>query len=172
MNGVPLFWPGVALVIPLTLLCARPIARALHTSPWRGWLLGFTVAVILVATLTPIHRRLGLDPSLLGTCDLSRTRLASLADIGRVSDISLNIALFIPLGLAIALLPSSTLRLWIAVAAVCAPFVIETMQMLLPALARGCQSGDVIDNLTGLVIGLTAGSFVAWVASRLVHRRR
>ena len=39
-------------------------------------------------------------------------------------------------------------------------------------LARGCQSGDVIDNLTGLVIGLAAGSFIAWVASRLVHRRR
>ena len=172
MNGVTLFWPGIALALPVTLLCARPIARALRTSPWRGWLLAFSVAVILVATLTPIHRRLGLDPSLLGTCDLSRTRLASLADLERINDISLNIALFIPLGLAIAWLPSSTRRLWIAVAAVCAPFVIETLQLLLPMLARGCQSGDVIDNLTGLVIGLAAGSFIAWVASRLVHRRR
>ena len=90
----------------------------------------------------------------------------------RINDISLNIALFIPLGLAIAWLPSSPRKVGIAVAAVVAPFAIEILQALLPTLARGCQSGDVIDNLTGLVIGLAAGSFIAWVASRLVHRRR
>lgn len=130
------------------------------------------MAIILVATLTPILRRPGAAIAVLYRCDLSRLSLAAPADLGRINDISLNIALFIPLGLAIAWLPSSPRKVGIAFAAVVAPFAIEILQALLPALARGCQSGDVIDNLTGLAIGLVAGSAVGWLATRLVTRRR
>ena len=172
MSGITWFWPGVALALPLTLVCARPLAHALRIRPWLAWLLAYAVAIILVATLTPILRRPGAAIAVLYRCDLSRLSLATPADLGRINDISLNIALFIPLGLAIAWLPSSPRKVGIAFAAVVAPFAIEILQALLPALARGCQSGDVIDNLTGLAIGLVAGSAVGWLATRLVTRRR
>jgi hypothetical protein len=34
-------------------------------------------------------------------------------------------------------------------------------------LHRGCQSADVVDNLTGLVIGLAGGLALGWLANRL-----
>jgi hypothetical protein len=171
MNGVIWFWPGVILALPLALLVARPVARALRTRPWLGWLLAYSVAVILVATLTPIHRRPGADLAALRTCDLSRLWFAAPSDLTRLNDISLNVALFVPLGLAIAWLPASPRKVAVAVAAVCAPFAIEALQYALPILSRGCQSGDVIDNLTGLAVGLAVGSIVGWLASRVVARR-
>ena len=38
------------------------------------------------------------------------------------------------------------------------PFLIEAVQLVATPLGRVCQSGDVVDNLTGLVIGLVAAA--------------
>ena len=38
------------------------------------------------------------------------------------------------------------------------PFAIEATQLVVIPLGRACQGADVIDNLTGLVIGLMAGA--------------
>jgi hypothetical protein len=46
----------------------------------------------------------------------------------------------------------------VALVAVLSPFAIETAQLLLPVLGRGCQSADVFDNLTGLVLGGLIGA--------------
>ena len=46
------------------------------------------------------------------------------------------------------------------------PLTIETTQLLVPSLARGCQSGDVIDNLAGLLLGLVVGTGCRLIASR------
>ena len=42
--------------------------------------------------------------------------------------------------------------------AIASPFLIETTQLVLPILGRGCQSADVFDNLTGLLIGAVIGA--------------
>ena len=63
-----------------------------------------------------------------------------------------------PLGFTIGLVPGSRRRNVLAVVAVAAPFAIETAQLLLPILGRGCQSADVFDNLTGLVVGWIVGA--------------
>ena len=170
MNGVIWFWPGVILVFPLTLLVARFVARVLRTRPWLGWLLAYSVAVILVATLSPIHRPPGAGLEEIRACDLSRVWFASPSDLTRLNDISLNVALFVPLGVAIAWLPASPRRVAVVAAAVTAPLAIEALQYALPILSRGCQSGDVIDNLTGLAVGLAVGKIVGWLASRLDAR--
>lgn len=52
-------------------------------------------------------------------------------------------------------------------AAVALPFVIEATQLLVPSLGRACESADVVDNLTGLVLGLAAGAVVARFAPTL-----
>jgi len=73
--------------------------------------------------------------------------------------------MFMPFGLAIGLLARSRPKALLVIVAIALPFVIETTQLLVPALERGCQSADVIDNLTGLALGLLIGSGVGrWLA--------
>jgi len=57
----------------------------------------------------------------------------------------------------------------VVVGAIALSFAIETTQLLVLWLDRACQSADVVDNLTGLAIGL-AGGIVArrLAAGRLV----
>jgi hypothetical protein len=69
--------------------------------------------------------------------------------------------------MALALVPASSARTRLLVAAIASPFVIEAAQLLLPALDRACESGDVIDNLLGLGMGLLAG----WTADRALGHR-
>jgi hypothetical protein len=69
----------------------------------------------------------------------------------------MNVALFVPLGIAVLLLP----RLWqvlaATVAAVALSPAVETAQAMLPRLHRVCSGADIAANLTGLAIGLAAG---------------
>ena len=65
--------------------------------------------------------------------------------------------MFIPLGATIGLLPGSRRKAAIVIAAIALPFAIETTQLLAPALDRACESADVVDNLSGLAIGLVGG---------------
>jgi len=110
---------------------------------------------VLAATLTPLVRPGEPNGSAVGRCDLSRIGLPSTEDIARsgATDIAPNILLFVPLGLAIGLVPASRQRLTFLIVAGAAPILIELTQLLVPALARGCESADVVDNLTGLAIG-------------------
>ncbi len=51
--------------------------------------------------------------------------------------------------------------------AIALPVAIETTQLVIPALERGCQSADVFDNLTGLVIGLVLGTLARLLTAAL-----
>ncbi|MGH2464443.1 MAG: VanZ family protein [Candidatus Limnocylindrales bacterium] len=161
---LPWFLPGLAVFVLLGTLLARPVARVFRASSWLGFFLVVSFGIIFSATLTPLHGDFNFA-AVGGTCDLSRIGLAPLREVLRIGDTSLNIAMFMPFGLAIGLLARSRPKaLLVAVAAVL-PFVIETTQLFLPALERGCQSADVVDNLTGLAIGLLIGSGIGrWLA--------
>jgi glycopeptide antibiotics resistance protein len=82
---------------------------------------------------------------------------ASIAELLSFGDPTYNVLLFVPLGLAIGLIPPSRRMAALGVAAVILPFAIETTQLLATGLGRACQSSDIADNLTGLVIGLVIG---------------
>jgi hypothetical protein len=171
MNGLIWFWPGVIVALAASVLLASPIARALGTMRGVAWFLVLSFGVIVAATLTPIHAPNGIDTSIFRPCDLSRHGLASFADIEAITDVSLNIAVFIPLGIAVAMLPRTARTVAIAGSTVLLPVAIEGLQYLVPVLARGCESGDVIDNLTGLVIGLAVGVIARSVGARARGRR-
>jgi glycopeptide antibiotics resistance protein len=156
---LPWFLPGTALAAVVGLLAGRPLARALRTSYWVACLLVVGFGMVVAATLTPLRGAFNPD-AIGGTCDLSRIGLAPLGDLLRFGDSSLNVALFIPLGVALGLLPGSKGKVMLVVGAIAMPFVIETTQLLVPALERGCQSADVFDNLTGLLVGLLIGTGV------------
>ena len=78
-------------------------------------------------------------------------------DLLRLDEASLNVLLFVPLGVSIALLPRSRLKAAIVVVAIALPFAIEAAQLVVLWLDRACESADVVDNLTGLAIGLGGG---------------
>ena len=171
MSFLPWFLPGVALTLVVATTLALPFARALPARTAVAWLLLAALGTIAAATLTP--SRLALDYGTLSplSCDLSRVTLAPLRELRRIDDTSLNILLFIPLGTAVGLLPRSRARAAILVGTVALPPAIEATQLLVPALDRACQSADVVDNLTGLALGLMVGSVAALVGRRVRRER-
>lgn len=154
---IPLFLPGVALSVLMGFLLASRGSRPLRTHPAVVWLLIVSVGVIVAATLTPQREALATGAHSSGTCDMRRLGLAPLSIYLSVNETSANVVLFAPLGIAVALLPRGRRKYLCLVAALALPFLIETTQLLLPALARGCQVADVVDNLTGLILGLVVG---------------
>jgi len=131
------FVPGAAVSALLALFLATPLARRLRTSSPVAWLLIAGLGAILSATLTPIAPGIDGPPSSVGTCD---------------------VALFMPIGLAVGLLPWSWQKVMVLIVALALPFLVETVQLLAQSLDRSCESADVIDNLTGLFAGLIAGT--------------
>ena len=82
-----------------------------------------------------------------------------------------NVVALIPLGFAIASIPRSRRKLAVLLGAIALPFAVESIQYIATPLGRACQSSDVIDNLTGLFLGLAAGAVAAWVAGRVATAR-
>ncbi len=152
----------IALVLALVL--SGWAARRLGTGTAEAWLFLASIGVILAATLTP--RPVGLESTLSGvtTCDLSRIGPATLATYLRFVDPTLNVLLFIPLGIVIGQLDRRQHRGRLVAAAAMLPLGIELIQALVVPLGRACQGGDVFDNLAGLVVGLVIGA--AWRRAR------
>ena len=142
-------------------LLSRRVGRVFGTPPSVGWALVVGFGLVVSATLTPLRDGLDLGTTGVGTCDLSRIGSLRSSELLRIGDTSLNVLLFIPLGFAVGLVPGSRRRNVLAAIAVLSPLAIESTQLVLPVLGRGCQSADVFDNLTGLVLGWVIGAGLA-----------
>jgi glycopeptide antibiotics resistance protein len=168
VNGVPWFWPGVVLAIIVGIALSAPAAGWLGIRRPLAWALLVAVGIILATTLTPLRAALETGASSTMTCDFSRLGPAPFEDLTTVGDTSLNVLLFVPLGTVVGLLPRSRRKLVVALGVIALPFAIETAQLLAVGLDRGCQSADVVDNLSGLLVGLALGTGMGWLASRSV----
>jgi glycopeptide antibiotics resistance protein len=101
-------------------------------------------------------------------CDLTRLGLAPLDELLSLnSEPSLNVLLFLPLGLAMGLLPRSAGKVALLAGAIALPAAVEFLQGVLVPLNRSCSSADVVDNLTGLAAGFALGSAAGWLWGRL-----
>jgi hypothetical protein len=160
-SPLPLLLPGVVLAFVVSTLASGRVAHLLRVRRTVAWVLLMSAGVILAATLTPL--RAGLSPDLPhpGSCDLSRIGFPSLDDLLRPGDVLGNIVMFFPLGFAIAVVPRSRRKAALLCAAFAFPFLIEGTQLVAVSLNRACESADVVDNLTGLVLGLGVGAVVA-----------
>jgi hypothetical protein len=163
-NVLPWLLPGLTVSALVGFVVSRRVGRFFGTVPSLGFGLVVAFGLIVSATLTPLRSGLELDATGIGTCDLSRFGIPPLQLLFRFSDQSLNVLLFIPLGFTIGLVPGSRRKGVLAGLAVLSPIAIEAAQLLLPVLGRGCQSGDVFDNLTGLLLGWLIGT-----GARLSH---
>jgi glycopeptide antibiotics resistance protein len=157
-NVLPWLVPGLIVSAIVGLVAGRRVGRVFGTSPAIGWGLIVGFGLVVSATLTPLRAGLDFQNSGIGTCDFSRIGIAPLGELVHLGDTSLNVLLFIPLGLAIGLVPGSRRRNILALVAVLSPVAIEATQLVLPVLGRGCQSADVFDNLSGLVLGSVIGA--------------
>lgn len=166
VNVLPWLLPVTAAFAVAAIWARRPFARVIGTRPIVAAGILIALGIVAGATLTPLG---GPGVSSTSGCDLTRIGLASLGDLRRLNDSALNILLFVPLGSALGLVSPGRALILLICAATGLPFAIEAIQLGLPALGRGCQSADVIDNLTGLVAGIAMGSM--WGAvSRMIFR--
>lgn len=172
MSNVEWFGPGTVISAVLAGVVSGFVGRRLGARPLVAWLVVFSLGTIFAATLTPIHGALETGSAGVGTCDLSRFGPARLADLRTLNDTSLNVLLFLPLGAAIGFLPDRRRKVVVAAVAIGLPFAIEGIQLVATSLHRGCQSADVADNLTGLLLGFAAGQALRLFAGLLVPSGR
>jgi hypothetical protein len=171
VRDVPLLVPGAVVSLVVGIAFRDRVGRALGGGPAAGATLVFGLGVILAATLTPLNDSLrGFQATPAGPCHLGRIGPPAWEELLTVGDTSLNVLLFIPLGAAIGLLPRSRRQGLVILGAIALPFVIETIQMLVPALRRECESADVGDNLTGLLIGVVIGTVASWLTAMIRGR--
>ncbi len=170
LREYPGFLPGLVISAILAFALAGRLGRTLRVSNVIAWGLVFGVGIIVAATLTPGGGvfRSGAEGS--GACDLSRLSMAPIREVLRFGETGLNVLLFMPLGVAIGLMPGSKAKVGLILAGIAFPFAIEAVQLVVTVLDRQCQSADVIDNLTGFTIGLAIGT-VIHVATGHVHSR-
>jgi glycopeptide antibiotics resistance protein len=169
---IPWFLPGVVIGAAIAYLAGRRVSLALGARRAVAVALIASLGLILSATISPLRAALEFGAVGTGSCDFSRIGFAPLRDLLRFGDTSLNVLLFVPLGASIAFIPRSRLKLLVVFGAIALPFAIETTQLLWAWLDRACESADVIDNLTGLAIGLGGGAFAGWIAAALARRAR
>lgn len=167
LETVPLFLPGILLTLLLATALARPMGRRAGAHPLVAFLLVAGIGLIVSATLTPLAAALEDGVASSGTCDLRRIGWAPLGMYLRPTGAALNLVLFVPMGLALGLLLAG--RPWTRVAialGVASPFVVEGAQLLVRALGRGCEAADVVDNLTGVIVGIVLGRAIGTLAAR------
>jgi glycopeptide antibiotics resistance protein len=167
---LPWFLPSAAIAVVVSLAAGGAVGRALGVRRAVAWVLVLSFGIILAATLTPQWEALAYGARGPASCDFSRIGLAPWGELLSADESGGNVLMFIPLGVAISLLPRSRLKAAIVVGAIALPFAIETTQLLVPWLDRFCESADVVDNLTGLMLGLVAGTVAGRIA-RGVDRR-
>ena len=153
-------WPGIAISVVVSIAFSPTLARVLKVRRIVALLLILSFGFNASATLTPSREALRFGAVGSGTCDLTRIGIAPVADIFGFGDPTFNILLYIPLGVAIGLLPSNRRKVAFILTGCIMPFVIELIQMQAIVLDRACQSSDVADNLTGFVVGLVVGVVV------------
>jgi len=161
---LPWLVPGVALALVVSIATTGRLARWFSVPRVVAWVLIMSTGVILAATMTPLGFEYKPEPQWARSCDFSRVGPAGIADLIRPTDALGNLLMFIPLGFAIALAARSFRKAAVLAIAFALPFLIEATQLVVTPLGRGCQSADVTDNLTGLGLGFTAGTVVAWLA--------
>jgi hypothetical protein len=163
---IPLLLPGLLLTVILAVAFAGPVGRWLQVRPWVASLLLVGFGLVLAATLTPTAGAFYDGVPSDGVCDLSRIGIAPIRELVRPTEASLNVVLFLPLGVAVGLLPRSRRALVVTIGAFLLTFIVEGIQLLVPALGRGCQSADLVDNLMGLVLGTAIGLVLRAIALR------
>ena len=150
--AIPLVLAGTAVAI----LVGVVGQRRRGATAWLVAALIVSVSLVAAFTLTPNS---GLGEAVLGDPRADLGPWGYLREPGywlHLDERTLNVALFIPLGLTLALLARGAVRWVLLAAGLAAPWVIEGLQWVLP-FDRGPQVNDLVDNSTGFLVGFAVG---------------
>ncbi len=154
LAAIPWFWPVTAATVAVAALASGPVARSLGTTRRHAFFLLVSVGGIVALTLTPAGHAGG------RACFLSSPGSISIGEFWPLTERGLNVVLFMPLGVALGLVPRSRVKAEAVLLAALSPVMIESTQYLVRGLGRACEGTDVVDNLTGLGVGLLIAGLV------------
>ncbi len=129
MAALPLVVPGMLLWAVMAIGASPRVARTLRISRWHAVFLLLALGLVLMATLPPTGALLAGRGSPVDHCDLSRMGVAPWSVLLRPNETSLNVLLFVPLGLALGALPGSPRAAVLIVGAFLLPVAIELFQL-------------------------------------------
>ena len=159
--GIPWFWPVTAATVGVATLFSRQVARSFGSTRLHAFVLLVSVGGIVALTLTPAGDFGG------HACRIPSSWPISLDDFVSPTARGLNVVLFIPLGIALGLMPRSPVKAEAVFLAALSPLLIELTQSIV-GLGRTCEATDVVDNLTGLAVGF----LIAGIVGVVLRRRR
>jgi glycopeptide antibiotics resistance protein len=157
--GIPWFWPVTAATVGVATLFSRQVARSFGSTRLHALVLLVSVGGIVALTLTPAGDFGG------HACRIPSSWPITLDDFVPPTARGLNVVLFIPLGVALGLMPRSPIKGQAVFFAVISPLLIELTQSVV-GLGRTCEATDVVDNLTGLAVGFLIAGMVSVVLRR------
>lgn len=160
-DELPWLLPGTLLSLLAAIAGARRVGAWLGVPALVAGVLVLDVGVILAATLSPLGCACPEVGTAAGRCDVSRFGLAPLAALWPPGDVAGNILGFVPIGFAIGLARHRRRATALLLVAILMPVAIEATQLLVESLGRSCEAADVVDNLTGVALGVAAGLVVA-----------
>lgn len=153
-------WTGLG--VALILIVFSVAAGVLYYGVWvrRGWnswaTLGASIALSTALAVTLVPSEFGEERIV--HCVITMPAALGLFELPAITQESLNALLLLPLGFFSAL---AARRAWVAIVpVVVTPVFIELIQALIPALDRVCSSQDVINNLTGGLLGVALGALL------------
>jgi VanZ family protein len=171
LGDISQFIPGLLVAFAFGLVTGRAAASVLSAPRLLGIAMMAALGAILATTLSPSSGMPEVG-SIPGTCAVSRLWPDSLSELLTINEVSLNVLMFIPLGLTLGLAPRSRRTIMAILAATALPFLIEAIQLLVPALGRYCDGADVADNLLGLYLGILLGIIASGAAGHRSSRSR
>jgi glycopeptide antibiotics resistance protein len=156
---IPWFWPVTVAMVGVATFFSMQVARSFGTTQLHAFVLLVSIGGIVALTLTPAGDSGG------HACRIPSSWLISLGDFVPPNDRGLNVVLFIPLGIALGLMPRSPVKAEAVFLAALSPLLIELTQSIV-GLGRTCEATDVVDNLTGLAVGFLIAGVVGVVLRR------
>lgn len=153
-TATPWLLPALVATALIAVAASRPVARRLDVACWHAIALVLALGAVLAVTLTPSLDAGWWQRSRIFTLEVPPSMVA---DLLRVSETSLNVALLIPLA-ALVRIVRRPWRRRLLIGVIALPLVIELVQYALPVLGRsGFQLADVVANLLGVILGATLG---------------
>jgi hypothetical protein len=151
LHALPWFLPVILLTGLTATVLSGPVGRLIGSPAWVVFVAIGSLGLIAAITLTPTPA--AITAPTVSTCLVERLRPPYLYQLIYPNETSLNVALFVPLGVACALvhrwgqlIVATFLAFWV-------PFGVEAVQYEFPELHRVCSTSDIMANLTGLGLG-------------------
>lgn len=163
-EAVPWAIPLVAASVVIALVVGFSLQRTRGRSAWLLAALIVSAALVIALTLTP---NAGVEESSLVDPRSDRGPWGYLRQPEywlHLDSRTLNVALFVPLGLTLGLLARGTARWVILGFGLALPWIVEGLQSVLP-FDRDPQSIDLVDNSTGFIVGYAAGLLIMCLAA-------